>query len=443
MIGMEFACILMSPVLVDHHTTPQMVINSPCLIDKKEFAIPGKTTTSKESSNLLMVDSLPKTITATASTRNNGEIELTTTIDGHVKTITEAFVMRHLKLADANGISNMPNTKIFEQLALMGHGGNTTTVSGLDVGQDSGNIAKSPTMPHDLSLPRVNTLGSDEGKEVKSSRATTRSKVVISNEDSSDSDILDQEDPFKQRRKISKIDQDPDISLVQEHAEFQGRYQQEKEQEMKYDFDLEAERNTSIADVPVSTDGAGTLVKMRSEKSKNKSKVQGVVMTESSQLATRSQPRIDPKDKGKGIMKEQEKPKKIKDQVAFNEEVARKVEEEWKAKRTQDFVLMDTKKERKKLEDRSKKTESSKRVAKEELDQQSSKRQKTDGLSEEELQQIMVLVPKERMNVKALQTKYPIIDWEIYIEDLRKYWKIIRVGNHTKVSTVRCEENYF
>ncbi|GJT63376.1 hypothetical protein Tco_1006909 [Tanacetum coccineum] len=37
------------------------------------------------------------------------------------------------------------------------------------------------------------------------------------------------------------------------------------------------------------------------------------------------------------------------------------------------------------------------------------------------------------MNVEALQTKYPIIDWEIYTEGARKYRKIIRVGNHTKV----------
>ncbi|GKE29691.1 hypothetical protein Tco_1445075 [Tanacetum coccineum] len=37
------------------------------------------------------------------------------------------------------------------------------------------------------------------------------------------------------------------------------------------------------------------------------------------------------------------------------------------------------------------------------------------------------------MNVAALQIKYPIIDWEIYTEGTRKYWKIIRVGNHTEV----------
>ncbi|GJT28012.1 putative reverse transcriptase domain, reverse transcriptase zinc-binding domain protein [Tanacetum coccineum] len=39
---------------------------------------------------------------------------------------------------------------------------------------------------------------------------------------------------------------------------------------------------------------------------------------------------------------------------------------------------------------------------------------------------------KQGMNVEALQTKYPIIDWKIYTEGARKYWKIIRVGNHTK-----------
>nr|GEU57427.1 uncharacterized mitochondrial protein AtMg00810-like [Tanacetum cinerariifolium] len=42
-------------------TTPQMVINSPCLTNKKELAISGQTTTGKELSNSLMAGSLPKT----------------------------------------------------------------------------------------------------------------------------------------------------------------------------------------------------------------------------------------------------------------------------------------------------------------------------------------------------------------------------------------------
>ncbi|GJR78322.1 hypothetical protein Tco_0149107 [Tanacetum coccineum] len=86
--------------------------------------------------------------------------------------------------------------------------------------------------------------------------------------------------------------------------------------------------------------------------------------------------------------------------------------------------------------------ESSKRPAEEELDQESSKRQKTressesrdkevDELSQEELQQMMIIVPEQGMNVEALQTKYPIIDWEIYTEDTRKddlvmLWSLVK-----------------
>ncbi|GJX05881.1 hypothetical protein Tco_0193813 [Tanacetum coccineum] len=92
-------------------------------------------------------------------------MEITATIDGRVKTITEASIRRHLKLEDSDGISTLPNTKIFEQLALMGqetevpqlsspahtnvvdeaastsvdvrHGGVATTITSLDAGQGS------------------------------------------------------------------------------------------------------------------------------------------------------------------------------------------------------------------------------------------------------------------------------------------------------------------
>ncbi|GKD15419.1 hypothetical protein Tco_1199826 [Tanacetum coccineum] len=58
--------------------------------------------------------------TATASTLDNGEMEITTIIDRKIKIVTEASIRRHLKLEDSDGISNLPTTKIFEQLPLMG-----------------------------------------------------------------------------------------------------------------------------------------------------------------------------------------------------------------------------------------------------------------------------------------------------------------------------------
>ncbi|GJY45627.1 hypothetical protein Tco_0434690 [Tanacetum coccineum] len=159
-----------------------MVINSPYLTEKKELAIPGQTTTGKSkevgtlrylslvvpltnigdeavhkelgdkmeraattassfeaeqdndaqtrfevASKSLMIHlsqevthlEVGRTTTASASTNVNQEVELTASIDGQTKTITEASLRRHLKLEDNGGITSLPNIEIFEQLALM------------------------------------------------------------------------------------------------------------------------------------------------------------------------------------------------------------------------------------------------------------------------------------------------------------------------------------
>ncbi|GKB37724.1 hypothetical protein Tco_0882666 [Tanacetum coccineum] len=49
---------------------------------------------------------------------------------------------------------------------------------------------------------------------------------------------------------------------------------------------------------------------------------------------------------------------------------------------------------------------------------------------------MVIIVPDEGINVEALQTKYPIIGWEVYSEDTMQFWKIIRVGNYTEVYQV-------
>ncbi|GJW16408.1 hypothetical protein Tco_0020541 [Tanacetum coccineum] len=126
--------------------------------------------------------------TATINTLDNGEQEITAIVDGLVKTVTIASVRKYLQLADAGGLSSLPNTEIFDQLSLMEveipqsnfptqtlvadeaaftgadvvHGGAATTVSSIDAGQGSDNITKSPTMPHDSPLPRGHTP-EDEG----------------------------------------------------------------------------------------------------------------------------------------------------------------------------------------------------------------------------------------------------------------------------------------
>ncbi|GJU17135.1 putative ribonuclease H-like domain-containing protein [Tanacetum coccineum] len=56
-------------------------------------------------------------------------MEITATIDGKVKVVSEASIRRHLKLEDSNGISTLPTLEIFEQLALMGYVSNSDNLT--------------------------------------------------------------------------------------------------------------------------------------------------------------------------------------------------------------------------------------------------------------------------------------------------------------------------
>nr|GEU31333.1 hypothetical protein [Tanacetum cinerariifolium] len=50
---------------------------------------------------------------------------------------------------------------------------------------------------------------------------------------------------------------------------------------------------------------------------------------------------------------------------------------------------------------------------------------------EEKVKEMMHLVPIEEVYVEALQVKHPIIDWKVYIEGQRSYWKITRLVKET------------
>nr|GEY03488.1 hypothetical protein [Tanacetum cinerariifolium] len=62
----------------------------------------------------------------------------------------------------------------------------------------------------------------------------------------------------------------------------------------------------------------------------------------------------------------------------------------------------------------------------------SAKKVKTsEEVSEEDLKEMMHLVPVEEVYGEALQVKHLIIDWEIHTEGQRSYWKIIRLEGST------------
>ncbi|GJX87199.1 hypothetical protein Tco_0339213, partial [Tanacetum coccineum] len=337
-------------------------------------------------------------------------------------------------------------------------------------------------------------------KTPKSSQARRRARIVVSDDED------DLEDPSKQGRKIAAINQDPRISLVQHDAEIQGRFIA-KEVIAKGRDSGEVWACTVEL---VSTAGAAVTTASVVVSTVNPTRNTGfstaneITMAETMVYIRKSVV----KDKGKGKMAESEtiqtKTKLQQEQERLDFEAAVRLQVELEEEERQRIVR------RLQVEEREKYTEaeqarmlaelinqrkrgytlqqlrgysldeiktlfkttirsvntfvpiecevdravlelavgSSKRDAEEELDQESSKRQKTcesselaeesrdkeaNELSQEELQQMMIIVPDQGMNVEALQTKYLIIDWEIYTEGTRKYWKIIRVRNHTEV----------
>nr|GEZ97208.1 hypothetical protein [Tanacetum cinerariifolium] len=98
------------------------------------------------------------------------------------------------------------------------------------------------------------------------------------------------------------------------------------------------------------------------------------------------------------------------------EEIREKFIPVWK--QFEDFVPMSTKEEGERVKRKGLK-----------LEQGSAKKMKTsEEVSEEDLKEMMQLVPVKEVYVDALQVKHPIIDWEIHSKGKKDYWKIIRLS---------------
>ncbi|GKB06020.1 hypothetical protein Tco_0834253 [Tanacetum coccineum] len=487
--------------------------------------------------------------TATTSTLDNGEIEIIATIDGKVKIVTKASIRRHLKLEDSDGISTLPTTEIFEQLALMGSkktareqfssniataiiclatnrrfnfsklifdgmgpvvqgegsthlveshhthisapptlqlpisspsrrltrqesvvpqprsptqtnvaddaastsvdvrlGGATTTVTSLEAGQGSGNIDKTPTMPHDSPLPRVHTLRSDEDRMQHNElmdlvtklsdrvvaletdlqqtkkfydKLEGKARIVVSDDEE------DLEDPSKQGRKIAKIDEDPNISLVQHDVEVQGRHEHDMEPDFEFTTAEEvytAKKGVSTAE-PVSTAGAS-------------------VSTASASLA---------KDKGKAIIEEVEtiqtktKLQLEQERLGYKEALRLQSEErEMYFEVEKARLLAELINERKRYFDRTKVKKGGKGpsllltetyIVIPELAARRSKEMQKKNLFKKVQRDKRLEKAQNQLKNQRIKKKKNCHRKDTAMHDnrARKYWKIIRVGNHTEV----------
>ncbi|GJT54229.1 ribonuclease H-like domain-containing protein [Tanacetum coccineum] len=260
---------------------------------------------------------------------------------------------------------------------------------------------------------------------VKSTQARRRFRIVVSDDEE------DLEDPSKQGRKITEIDQDPSISLVV----------------------LEEEEPTELVEGQEVSTAAANLVYIRWSAQKRKDKGKAIMEEdefinkatqeqEKQEVVTKADPTyvIDWSDPAVLRYHAQlNRPNSVaevrknmvmylKNQGGYKmnyfkgmkyEDIRPIFEKVWD--QNQSFVPMDSedkeKGSKKKAGGSRKKTLARKRVGEKQSDQ-SAKRQKTEYEKEkEELKAYLDLVPREEfaMEIKCLATKYPIVDWKTYV----------------------------
>nr|GEX14269.1 hypothetical protein [Tanacetum cinerariifolium] len=320
--------------------------------------------------------------TASSSTFENREIVITATINGRVKSVTEASIRRHLKLEDSEGISSLPNTKIFEQLALMGV----------------------PTPLYDSPLLGGNTHGSEEGgmtlneltlimkvkkleNKVKSHKARRRVRLIVSEDED------DLEDLSKQGRKIAQIDKDEGITLVQ--IGISTANIPVTTTDAKISTASPEDKTAETSDDSDDITSVETLIEIKRSATKPQ-KLKGVAFRDvketprlvRSTITLQPLPSIDSKDNGKGVLVEEE--------------------------------------------------QSSKKRQREVSDEESFKKQKLEednDAEKEKLRAILDIVPRDdiAINMESLATKYPIDDWKTYIlTENMMYYQIIKADGSFK-----------
>ncbi|GJR13928.1 hypothetical protein Tco_0796580 [Tanacetum coccineum] len=169
---------------------------------------------------------------AEATTDDNGEVQITATIDGHSKTITEASLRRHLKLDDHDGQevdlfptmlnvsapshspsritsspshSPEPSPSHLHEPSIEHSPDHTTAAvsfpSPTQPTQPSPRAEQHIPTPHDSPLHAVHSHGSDEEAKVKAGTARKGAWVILS-EDNEDVE----DDSSKQGMKLSDAD---------------------------------------------------------------------------------------------------------------------------------------------------------------------------------------------------------------------------------------------
>nr|GEW62707.1 ribonuclease H-like domain-containing protein [Tanacetum cinerariifolium] len=164
------------------------------ILNKFGYSDVKTTSTPMETHKTLLKDEKGED-TTTKAKNINGEAQIRAKVDGKKVIISEATIRRYLKFKDEGGVYCLSNEVIFEQLTLMG----------------KFKILKKKKRSRTHRLKRLYKVG-------LSARVESSAKEKG----------LGAEDAYKQRRNIANIDEDAEITLVDETTKDQGRFNDEE-----------------------------------------------------------------------------------------------------------------------------------------------------------------------------------------------------------------------
>nr|GEU87783.1 putative ribonuclease H-like domain-containing protein [Tanacetum cinerariifolium] len=337
-------------------TSQQMVLNSP-----------WQTTTGKEILNPFMVGSLPKTI-VTTFIQINDVTRLQALVDKKKVVITEAAIREVLRLDDVEGVNCLPNEEIFAELARMGYEKPSTKLTfykaffSSQLVRNVDSTSKFYMYPHFIQLlikkqlehVEVDTAAQgddttaqgDDAQEPSIPSLTPRTlppqqpqdlPSTSQKIDTSEDTIMD--DASNHGRIIDEMGKDDVVALMD------NKEKNKKEEEAKEVVDVvtTAKLNTEVvtdanetvtaasttifAAKPQVTAATITAAPVRVAVASTRRR-KGVAIRDPEEESTTSSiisADTKSKDKGKGIMVEEPKPLKKKQQVEIDEEYARKL----------------------------------------------------------------------------------------------------------------------
>nr|GEX19634.1 hypothetical protein [Tanacetum cinerariifolium] len=404
--------------------------------------------------------------------------------DGKKVVVNEASIRRDLRLDDAEGTTCLPNADIFKELEGMSkkkkrtHGLKRFYKIGLSariVSSDEEGLGDQEDASKQGRIAKI-----DADKDLSLINDTIQDQGRINDQDLFGVHDLDNNEVFVDVTTGENVEQDATVA--------------EKVVITIEDIEVVV---VAVKTPQISNDKltlAQTLMEIKAAKPKAK----GVTIQEPSEFRTKLllQP-PQAKDKGKGIMLEPEKLLKKKDQIALDKEVARKLEAEMKAKIDESEQIQAQEREQLSIEEISKllaeliesrrkyfaakraeeirhkpptkaqqkslmctymknmegfkqkdfnekSFDDIKKIAGEELEQESAKKQKLDEQVQakvadddtEKLKRCLEIVPEDDDDVAIEATPISsksliIVDYKIYKEEKRSYFKIIRADRNS------------